>query len=911
MHRRRVAEVRQMSEVECGLACLTMILNYYGYGISLSELRTRCDVGRDGLSALEIVKTARDHGMRVRAVSLQRNDFRFVALPAIVHWEFNHFLVVERWSPKHVDVMDPARGRCRLMQEEFDAGFTGVIIILEPGAAFDRRAAAPTQAAFRTYALQYLRQEPGTFLQILGVSLLLLLFGLALPILTKVVVDQVLPFGMRNVMPVLAIGILALFLAQTVATLLREWLLVYLRARIDVSMMLGFVEHLLALPYNFFQRRSTGDLLARVSSNAMLRELLSNQLLSTVMDSGLVMFYLLLLLWQSPPFGLLTLGVGLLGAIVLLLSNGSVNRLAGRELAAFGKSQGYLGEAMVGIATLKAAGAEERAFARWSNLFFDHLNISLRYNYVSGTVAAILTSLPLFGQLALLWVGATQVLNGSITLGTMVALLALAAAFFTPLASLVSSGQQFQLVSANLDRIRDVTEAEPEQSRREARPAPRLSGHLRMDGVGFRYSQAGPQVLKGIDLTARPGQRIAIVGLSGSGKSTLGKLLLGLYLPTEGEIFYDGVPLRDVNWQELRCQFGVVLQESVLFSGSVLSNITLSNPLIERERVVEAAKLAAIHDDIMTMPMGYDTFVSEGGSALSGGQRQRLAVARAIAHKPAILLLDEATSHLDVETERRVAENLRTLACTQIIIAHRLSTIRDADTILVLDQGTIVEQGDHHDLLRRAGHYATLVRQQLERSQTATFEEGSGPNHSRTLGSRNNLANAYWAAGRIMEAVAVLEQELVTREQVLGPDHPSTLGSQNNLANAYRAAGRIMEAVALHERASAAYERVLGPDHPSTLGSRNNLANAYRAAGYAQEAVALHERVLAVRQRVLGPDHPDTAQSQNNLAKAIVMAGGPTEPSTQTHGRSAKNNVPHGRRPTKSAGTHQRTPHAD
>ena len=241
-----------------------------------------------------------------------------------------------------------------------------------------------------------------------------------------------------------------------------------------------------------------------------------------------------------------------------------------------------------------------------------------------------------------------------------------------------------------------------------------------MDHVGFRYSQAGPKVLDDIDLTARPGERIAIVGPSGSGKSTLGKLLLGLYLPAEGDIFYDGRSLRDVNLHEVRRQFGVVLQESILFSGSILSNIALSNPLIDRERVAEVARLAAIHDDIMAMPMGYDTFVSEGGSALSGGQRQRLAIARAIAHRPAMIMLDEATSHLDVETEGRVAENLRTLACTQIIIAHRLSTIRDADTILVLNQGTIAERGDHHTLLRRAGHYARLVRQQLEYGQQTT-----------------------------------------------------------------------------------------------------------------------------------------------------------------------------------------------
>jgi ATP-binding cassette, subfamily B, bacterial len=715
--RKRVPEVRQQSEVECGLACLAMIFNYYGHGISLSELRTRSGVGRDGVSALEIAKTGRDLGLRVRAVSLQRNDFRFVALPAIVHWEFDHFMVVERWSRKHVDVVDPARGRCRLAQEEFDAGFTGVVIILEPGPDLERRAAFRPRSTFRAYIIQYLLQSPGTALQILGVSLLLLLLGLILPILTKVIVDQVIPFQMRSIMPVLGIGILVLFLAQTAAMLLRQWLLVYLRARVDLKMMLGFVEHLLALPYKYFQQRSTGDMLARVSSNVVLRELLSNQLLSTVVDSGLVVSYLIVLIWQSPPFGLLTLGIGLLEALVLLLTNRPVTRWAGRELAAFGRSQGYLGEAMVGIATLKAAGAEERAFDRWSNLFFDHLNISLRYNYLSGTVTAILTSLPLFGQLALLWVGATQVLNGSISVGTMVALLALAAAFFAPLISLVTSGQQFQLVTANLNRIRDVTEAEPEELRRVDAPTSQLSGRIRMDQVGFRYTQAGPQVLDGIDLTAQPGERIAIVGPSGSGKSTLGKLLLGLYVPTEGDIYYDGLSLRDVNLHEVRRQFGVVLQESILFSGSVLSNIALSSPTIDRARVAEVARLAAIHDDIMAMPMGYDTFVSEGGSALSGGQRQRIAIARAIAHKPAIILLDEATSHLDVETEQKVAENLRNLACTQIIIAHRLSTIRDADAILVLDQGKIVERGDHEALLRRAGHYARLVRQQLERRQ--------------------------------------------------------------------------------------------------------------------------------------------------------------------------------------------------
>jgi ABC-type bacteriocin/lantibiotic exporter with double-glycine peptidase domain len=321
MQKPRVPEITQMSAVECGLACLAMVLTYHGRTTSISDLRAQSGLGRDGLSALSIVKIARNHNMRVRAISLQNTDFRSVPLPAIVHWEFNHFIVVERWSPKEVKVVDPAKGRLRLTSEEFDQGFTGVAITMEPGVHFDQNVVTQ-QLSLREYLTLYARQTPAILLEILGISLLLQGFGLILPLLTRFILDQVLPLKMNNMMGILAIGILLLVITQTVAILLREWLLVYLRARIDMRMMLDFFERLLTLPYAFFQARSSGDLLTRMSSNTVIRDTLSNQLITTLLDGCTVIIYFFILIWQSPPFAFLALGLGIL-QIILLLMTGS------------------------------------------------------------------------------------------------------------------------------------------------------------------------------------------------------------------------------------------------------------------------------------------------------------------------------------------------------------------------------------------------------------------------------------------------------------------------------------------------------------------------------------------------------------------------------------------------------------
>lgn len=722
-----------MNSVECGAACLAMVVSYFGRKTRLEECRATCDSGRDGVTAQTIVTAARRFGLRTKALSLDTKHFLHLAVPCIVHWNSNHFVVLERWARDRVEIVDPGWGRRQLTPSEFEAAFSGVALLFEPGPDFDT-SSGPRPNLPLNFAKQILR-TPGTssmLWRILGASLVLQALGFALPLCTKLLVDRVLPLRTLGVLNMLGIGAFAIGLISASTGYLRAALLVRLEACMDSHLMLGFFEHLLSLPYRFFQQRSSGDLLMRLGSNVAIRDALASYTTSAVLDGTLVLVFLAALAHISALFGLTVLIIALVEVAILAATKQRLHCLVESDLASQSESQACLIESLMGISTLKASGAEGSTLVRWSGLLAKQLGASAQRSRFTAKVDAALTAIRIFSPLFLLWLGGIQVVDGTMSLGTMLAVNALGAAFLQPVGSLVLSAQRLQLAGAHLERIADVMQAEPEQDRRKVRPAPRLTGKIELRNVSFRYDSHAPKVLDNISLTIYPGQKVAVVGRTGSGKSTLAKVLLGLYSPTEGEILYDDVPLHAMNLQAFRSQWGTVLQDSFLFNSSLRDNISFHSPEISRQDLVTAAKTAEIHSDIMQMPMRYETRVDEGGRGLSGGQRQRLAIARAVANKPPLLLLDEATSHLDVITEASVDHNLDALSCTRIVIAHRVSAVQNAGLIVVLDEGAIAERGSHHELLAQNGYYAALIRNQVQRAHEDSDPvciSGSGPSH--------------------------------------------------------------------------------------------------------------------------------------------------------------------------------------
>jgi ABC-type bacteriocin/lantibiotic exporter with double-glycine peptidase domain len=714
-----VPYVPQLAQSDCGAACIAMVLALHGRPVPLEEVREITGAGRDGASAHGILQAARWFGLRARGVKVgSPRDLARLPAGTVLHWRFQHFLVLDRVGRWGASVVDPARGRRRLSWRELDEGLTGVVLVLEPGEGL--AAPGPTDRRRRRRRerryLAAIGREWRLLARVVVTSLLLQGSALAVPIATGLLVDRVVTGGERSLLTVITAGIAGLVGFHLLASLVRSHVFVHLRNRLDVRMTLEFLEHLVSLPYRYFQERSAGDLLTRLNSHSAIREMLTSGVLSTLLDGSLVVLYLALLAVAHPGMATLVLGLAIARVVIFVAARVRQRELMAQSLQAEARSRGYQVELLSGIETLKAAGAEDRAVEHWTHLFVDVLNAAVARGRLSATVDALLEALRVASPLAVLVYGTTEVLAGRLTLGTMLALSALAAGFLMPVSQWIQTANQLQFLKSYLDRIDEVIDAEPETSRAEGAPVRRplrLRGSIRLENVSFRYSPTAPPALEDVSLEVPAGAFIALVGPSGAGKSTLASLLVGLYPPSEGRVLFDGVDLAEIDLGSLRRQVGLVPQHPRLFSGSVRTNIALFDPALPLPKIAEAARRACLHDEILAMPLGYETFLGDGGGALSGGQRQRLVLARALVREPAILVLDEATSSLDTITETRLQRELEGLRCTRIVIAHRLSTVRNADLLLVLDRGSLVETGSHRELVARRGVYAALAEAQL------------------------------------------------------------------------------------------------------------------------------------------------------------------------------------------------------
>jgi ABC-type bacteriocin/lantibiotic exporter with double-glycine peptidase domain len=703
---RRVPVVRQMSATECGAASLAMVLGYWGRRMRVDELDGAFSIGRDGCNALMILQAANTNGLRGRGVKIELKDLQRLPTATILHWRFAHFIVFERVLDGHVEVVDPALGRRRISLEEFGRSFTGVALVFEPTSQFEARSKSASH--FGTY-LRRVITESGMLSRVILTSLMLELFGLGGPALIKQIGDRVIPRHDGDLLLVLMLGMAAITLLQTLTGFVRSHIFIHLRSLLSLRMTFGFVDHLVRLPYSFFQLRNTGDLTMRLASNDHIREVLTSTVLSSLLDGGLALLYLGVVCYVSRTFLAVVLLLTALQIILFIYGSRRRRDLLAESLQQHAELDSYAVEMFSGVETLKAMGCEERAVQHWSNLFIKVINNGVAQGRLGAMLDALGGILSSTEAQAPLVFGTFLALGGKMTFGTLLMLSSISAGFLAAISKLCATAMELQILGAYVERIDDILYTPTEQVEGAVTAAPQLMGGVTLEDVSFRYGDSAPMVVRSVSIDIRPGMFVAIVGRSGSGKSTLAHLMVGLYRPTEGRIRFDGSELERVDLRSLRQQLGIVTQGHSMFTCSVRDNIATFDPSLPLDEIVRACKLARVHDDIAALPHGYNTVLHDDGRSLSGGQRQRLALARALVRRPSLLLLDEATSALDSTTEGQVQQALESLQCTRIVIAHRLSTVKSADLILVLDEGRVAESGTHQQLLQRNGLYAALM----------------------------------------------------------------------------------------------------------------------------------------------------------------------------------------------------------
>jgi NHLM bacteriocin system ABC transporter peptidase/ATP-binding protein len=707
----RTPTVVQQEAVECGAAALAIVLGYHGRVVPLEELRVACGVSRDGAKAANVLKAARSYGLEASGMRTETSGLAKSPLPAIVFWNFNHFLVVEGAGPRGVWVNDPAVGPRRVSWEEFEGSFTGIALELKPGPDFEPGGSRPRLVSALAARLSIVAAASPLALCLIA-GLALALPGLIVPGFLKIFVDLVLEQGERYLVLPLVLGLLAAALAQAGLTWLQQVVLIRLSTKLSLSMSTRFVQHMLRLPVGFFLQRFAGHLVARVALNDQVAGLLSGQLTTTLLSLVSAAVYGVAMLVIDPLLGAVAIALGAANFLALRAVSRrrrDVNVVLVSETA---KLNAVSFAGIQAIETIKASGSEDDFFARWSGQQAKVVNGRQELGVATQALATVPTLLGALSAATIITLGALRVLDGDLSLGSLLALQSLAISFTVPIQSLVTLGETLQEAEGNLASLDDVLRYPAGASNGTAAlddRAARLSGRLELEGVSFGYSPLAAPLIDGLSLVIEPGHRVAIVGPTASGKSTVARLVAGIFQPWSGRILLDGVPRDELAPDLVAANVSLVDQEINLFEASIRENISLWDPTISEQAVVSAARDASIHDDVTRRTGAYDRRVEEGARDWSGGQRQRLEIARALATDPALVILDEATSALDPVVEREIDEALRARGCACLIVAHRLSTIRDCDEIVVLDQGRVVQRGHHDELMAEGGLYTELV----------------------------------------------------------------------------------------------------------------------------------------------------------------------------------------------------------
>lgn len=717
-HRRRIPFIEQMQQTECGLCCMAMLMSFYKSSVSLYDMREVAGSGRDGTTLKQLSNLASHLDFDANWYKVTPDQLHEMPAPSILFWEGRHYVVLEKVTKSAFCIVDPALGRRKLQRDDFTKSYTGYLLTCRPNENFECKKAKSVWTPF----IKILWENPKLLASILGATIVLQLLTLGVPMLIQRIIDGVIMPARENLLDVLLLGIVLLVLFQTGFTFIKGKLLITLHNFLDHQMMTRFFKHILNLPYQFFQLRSFGDLLFRASSLRTIRNLLADQLIKGFLDVGLLIVILAYMFSKSVTMTVWVVLISGLSALLVVLSRRLMTEVNQEEITKHTNLQGLQTEVFYGIFGIKTAGTEKTTYHRWNQMFKELLAAYRKKETVLNYVNTANGALKLLAPLVVLWLGARLVFGGSISLGGLVAFHALANQFFSLTSSIVQTGNSFILTDSYLRRVQDVLDAPEEHEPEQPVKLQDLKGDIELNNVSLAYTKYSDSVIKNISLKVKPGQKIAVIGKSGAGKSTLARLILGLYQPSTGDIYYDGYNLMHLDKPAFRKQVGVVPQDVSLFNRSIKENITTHNPDATMDEIIKAAKVTQIHDEIMKMPMQYNTIISEMGMNISGGQRQRIALARALVHKPSILVLDEATSSLDHVNEQKIDEYLSSINCTRVVISHRLTSLVNSDLILVLDKGELIECGTHEELLSSEGFYNDYYRKQVEQDKQRSLE---------------------------------------------------------------------------------------------------------------------------------------------------------------------------------------------